>query len=58
MKKILLILLLAFSFESVAQTEMPTQLGGFVLGSDVEQFQEGLRKKTTLPIRFMEALKG
>lgn len=55
MKKILLITLLLVP--GIAVAEMPTQVGGFVLNTDVERYQDRLKPETTLPIRFMEAIK-
>jgi hypothetical protein len=54
MKKVLFITLLFVHQISIAQT--PTQIGGFALNTDIEQYKSYLKPETTLPIRFMEAL--
>jgi hypothetical protein len=54
MKKLLFLTFFLFHHYSVAQT--PTQIGGFTLNSDVEQYKGYLKAETTLPIRFMESL--
>ncbi len=55
MKKTLFIALVLIPGISLA--EMPTRIGGFTLNTDIEQYQALLKTETTLPIRFMEAIK-
>ena len=55
MKKILLFAF--FLVPGISLAEMPTRIGGFALNTDVEQYQDQLKPETTLPIRFMEAIK-
>ena len=35
---------------------MPTEIGGFVLNTDVKSYKNFLKPETTLPIRFMEGI--
>ncbi len=55
MKKILLFSLLLTCNVSIAQT--PTEIGGFKLNTDIEQYKSFLKADTTLPIRFMEGIR-
>ena len=43
--------------QGVTAAQMPTQIGGFTLDTDMEQYQQLLKAETALPIRFMEGLK-
>lgn len=54
MKKLLLIL--ALSFTGVCYAQMPTQISGITLGTDIHDYDRYIKKQTTLPIRFMEYL--
>ncbi|MEH6578439.1 MAG: hypothetical protein V7731_15370 [Amphritea sp.] len=54
--KNLLILLFAALFSSACLAQMPTQIAGIKLNSDISEYDDYIKSQTTLPIRFMEYL--
>lgn len=51
-----LLLLLALSFPGICFAQLPTQIGGITLGTDIHDYDSRIKAQTTQAIRFMEYL--